>query len=128
MAQAQSQLAEEKELRQALELNQTSWQIKHKQLQDEMTDFKGKKESETTDLREQIRDLMFFLEAQKQIESSAEREEIASGRIVIGPGSTPKSTTPKSKSKRDKKHWSDYRAVSFTCKIVLYTVKMPVKY
>ncbi|XP_001603354.2 BRCA1-associated protein [Nasonia vitripennis] len=100
LTQAQSQLSEEKELRQALQHNQTSWQIKHKQLQDEMNEFKEKKEVETTDLKEQIRDLMFFLEAQKQIENSADREEIASGRIVVGPGST----TPKSKSKKDKKH------------------------
>lgn len=98
-------MAEEKELRQALQLNQTSWQNKHKQLQDEMSEFKEKKEVETTDLKEQIRDLMFYFEAQKQIANSADREEIASGRIVVGPGSTsPKSTTPKSKTKKDKKH------------------------
>ncbi|XP_058794633.1 BRCA1-associated protein [Phymastichus coffea] len=105
LSQAQSQLAEEKELRQALQHNQASWQAKHKKLQDEMNEYKEKKESESSDLQEQIRDLMFFLEAQKQIENSAEKEEIASGRIVIGPGSTPtKTTTPKSKNKKDKKH------------------------
>lgn len=103
--QAQSQLAEEKELRQALQMNQLTWQNKHKQLQDEMSELKDKKEAESTDLKEQIRDLMFFLEAQKQIENSAEREEIASGRIVMESGSsnTPKSNTPKSKNKKDKK-------------------------
>lgn len=107
LTQAQAQLSEEKELRQALQLNQTSWQIKHKQLQDEMNDMKEKKELEATDLREQIRDLMFFLEAQKQIENSSEREEIASGRIVMEPNpdnKNPKSTTSKSKNKKDKKH------------------------
>ncbi|XP_014229674.1 BRCA1-associated protein [Trichogramma pretiosum] len=98
LSKLQTQLTEEKELRLALQRNQTSWQEKHKKLQDEMNDYKEKKESETTDLREQIRDLMFFIEAQKQIENSAEKEEIASGRIVVGPGST------KTKSKREKKH------------------------
>jgi BRCA1-associated protein len=105
LMQSQIQLTEEKELRQALQLNQTSWQIKHNQLQVEMDDYKKKKEVETGDLREQIRDLMFFLEARNKIENSDEREEIASGRIVIGPGSqVPKPTTPKSKNKKDKKN------------------------
>ncbi|XP_014211557.1 BRCA1-associated protein [Copidosoma floridanum] len=103
LTQIQAQLAEEKELRKALQDNQTSWQIKHKQLQDEMNVYKEKKETEINELNEQLRDLMFFLEAQKQIENSADKEEIASGRIVIEPSSNnPKSNQPKSKNKRDK--------------------------
>lgn len=104
LSQTQAQLAEEKALRQALQHNQSSWQIKHKELQDEMNDLKEKKEVETTDLREQIRDLMFFLEAQKQIENSPDKEEIASGRIVIESNSDNKNTKSKNKSKKDKKH------------------------
>lgn len=104
LTQVQAQLIEEKELRKALQDNQISWQIKHKQLQDEMNDYKKKKEAETTDLREQLHDLMFFLEAQKEIEKSADKEEIASGRIVMESGSnTSKANQQKSKSKRDKK-------------------------
>ncbi|XP_011705414.1 PREDICTED: BRCA1-associated protein [Wasmannia auropunctata] len=81
LAQIQAELTEEKDLRKALQLNQTSWQVKHKKLQDELST----KEAEITDLKEQNRDLMFFLDAQKQIDESVDRDEIATGRIVIPP-------------------------------------------
>ncbi|XP_011315418.1 BRCA1-associated protein isoform X2 [Fopius arisanus] len=98
--QAQSELSEEKELREALQLNQTSWQTKHKQLQDELKECKSTKESEIQDLKEQIRDLMFFLEAQKQIENSTDKDDIAGGTIIV----PETSTTPKSRSRRHRKH------------------------
>ncbi|XP_015603552.1 BRCA1-associated protein isoform X2 [Cephus cinctus] len=101
LAQAQAELSEEKELRQALQLNQTSWQTKHKQLQDELCNYKDAKEVELTDLREQIRDLMFFLEAQRLIENSADRDEIAAGRIVLGQSSSsPKQASSKRQQKK----------------------------
>lgn len=87
LAQVQAELTEEKDLRKALQLNQTSWQTRYKKLQDELSELKKTKEAEITDLKEQIRDLMFFLDAQKQIEESADRDEIAAGRIVIPPSS-----------------------------------------
>ena len=83
LVQAQSDLTDEKELRKALQLNQTSWQTKNKQLQDELSEYKGTKETEVTDLREQVRDLMFFLEAQKQIENSSDKADIAGGQIIV---------------------------------------------
>ncbi|XP_024872142.1 BRCA1-associated protein [Temnothorax curvispinosus] len=81
LAQIQTELSEEKDLRKALQLNQTSWQAKYKKLQDDV----ATKEAEITNLKEQNRDLMFFLDAQKQIDESADRNEIAAGRIVIPP-------------------------------------------
>ncbi|XP_077266009.1 BRCA1-associated protein isoform X2 [Temnothorax americanus] len=81
LAQIQAELSEEKDLRKALQLNQTSWQAKYKKLQDDV----ATKEAEITTLKEQNRDLMFFLDAQKQIDESADRNEIAAGRIVIPP-------------------------------------------
>ncbi|EZA54648.1 BRCA1-associated protein [Ooceraea biroi] len=89
LTQVQAELTEEKDLRKALQLNQTSWQTKYKKLKDELSELKTTKEAEVTDLKEQIRDLMFFLDAQKQVEESADRDEIAAGRIVIPP--SPKS-------------------------------------
>lgn len=43
---------------------------------------------------------MFFLEAQKQISESADRDEIAEGRVTIGEG--PQTSTSKT-SRRGKK-------------------------
>ncbi|XP_043271350.1 BRCA1-associated protein isoform X1 [Venturia canescens] len=102
LVQAQSELSEEKELRKALQLNQASWQIKHKQLQDELSECKVSKDSEITDLREQVRDLMFFLEAQKQIDNSVDKDEIASGQIILP--ETSKSVKHHRSSKSHKKH------------------------
>ncbi|XP_063989228.1 BRCA1-associated protein [Diachasmimorpha longicaudata] len=99
--QSQSELSEERELRQALQLNQTSWQTKHKQLQDELKESKNTRDKEIQDLKEQIRDLMFFLEAQKQIENLTDKDDIAGGTIIVPESST---ATPKSRTRRNRKH------------------------
>lgn len=78
-------MTEEKDLRKALQSNQVLWQAKYTKLQEELSELKSAKETEIADLKEQIRDLMFFLDAQKQIEESTDREEIAAGQIVIPP-------------------------------------------
>ncbi|KAL0119959.1 hypothetical protein PUN28_007969 [Cardiocondyla obscurior] len=98
LAQIQAELMEEKDLRKALQSNQTSWQEKYKKLQDELST----KDAEITDLKEQNRDLMFFLEAQKQIDESADRNEIATGRIVIPP--SPKDGKGSRGHKSQKRH------------------------
>ena len=104
LSQTQSELSEERALRKSLQLNQTSWQVNHKQLQDELSQYKIKKEAEVTDLKEQLRDVMFFFEAQKQIENSAHREEIAEGRIMIGPNANSSKNTSTRGSRRNPKH------------------------
>lgn len=104
LAQVQAELTEEKDLRKALQLNQTLWQTKYKKLQDELSELKATKEIEITDLKEQIRDLMFFLDAQKQIEESADRDEIAAGRIVIPPSSKNGKSSGSRGHKSHKKH------------------------
>ncbi|XP_008548344.1 BRCA1-associated protein [Microplitis demolitor] len=103
LSQAQAELTEEKALRHALEQNQFSWQSKHKQLQDELTEYKGAKESEIKDMKEQIRDLMFFFEAQKKIESSTDRDNIAGGTIIIPEASTT-TNKPSRSRKQNRKH------------------------
>jgi len=54
------------------------------------------------DVREQLRDVMFYLEAQKQISESADRDEIAEGRIVIGEAAQP-STPVTGSGKKDRR-------------------------
>lgn len=110
LSQTLSELSEEKQLSGALQANLTSCQKKHKELQIQFNEYKTAKESEITDLREQIRDVMFFFEAQKQIENSADKEDIAGGRIIIGQNtssnsSASSSTNPTRTSRRQhKKH------------------------
>ncbi|KOC66982.1 BRCA1-associated protein [Habropoda laboriosa] len=101
LVQVQAELTEEKELRKALELNQASWQDKYKTLENEMTECQRTKQVEVSNLTEQVQDLMFYLDAQKKVENSELREEIASGRIVIPETSTSaKKTTRPSKSRK----------------------------
>lgn len=102
LGQVQVELTEEKELRKALELNQASWQDKYKTLQNEMTEYQKTKQTEVTNLKEQVQDLMFYLDAQNKVESSELREEIATGRIVIPETSNTakKNNTRPSKSRK----------------------------
>lgn len=103
LSQIQTELIEEKALRKALNSNQTSWEIRYQKLQDERNKYKNTKESEHVDLKEQVRDLMFFIEAQQKIQQSTEKEDIASGHIVIP--EAPKAST----SHHHKKHSKDKR-------------------
>lgn len=68
-----------------------------------MTEYKEAKQAEVADLKDQVQDLMFYLDAQKKVEDSELRDEIASGRIMIPETSNPakKNTRPsKSRKKR----------------------------
>lgn len=104
LTQVQSELKEEKELRSALQINQTFWQAKYNKLQQELSEFKCAKESELKDLQEQVRDFMFYFEAQKQIENSANRDEIAAGQIVIAPSPSSSKSKSSRSSKGSKRH------------------------
>lgn len=81
----QAILTEEKELRRALELNQSSWRSKCDRLEKEILDATAVKQTEIDDLKEQLRDLMFYLDARLGLENAENKEEIAAGTIVIPP-------------------------------------------
>ncbi|XKL64318.1 hypothetical protein PGB90_004404 [Kerria lacca] len=93
LTQTQSELSDEKQLCVALQMNQVTWQNKFNALENEFKEYKKNKELELTELKEQLRDVMFYFEAQKKIAESSDREEIAEGTIVIAesPASTSKS-------------------------------------
>ncbi|CAH0392002.1 unnamed protein product [Bemisia tabaci] len=84
LSQTQSELSDERQLSQALQENQTAWQSRFNNLEKEFKDFKSSRDEEMKELKEQIRDLMFTLEAQNFIANSDNRDEIAEGRIVVG--------------------------------------------
>ena len=77
------ELEEEKALNQSLIINQD----KLKQIEED-------KNKRIKELEEQVRDLMFFLDAQSKVEASANKEEIQSGQVVI------EQKKPKQKSKK----------------------------
>lgn len=91
-----SELNEEKQLGKALRNNQQQWQSKVTKLENKYAEFKAAKEKEINDLKEQVRDLMFFIDAKQIIEKSEDKEDIAGGTISVPDAS-------KSKPKKVKK-------------------------
>ncbi|KAJ4445291.1 hypothetical protein ANN_07095 [Periplaneta americana] len=102
LATTQSELQDERQMNRSLQQNQTVWQSKFQTLEKQFNEYKAAKDKELADVREQLRDVMFFLEAQKQISESADRDEIAEGRIVIGESAQP-STPAVGNGKKDRR-------------------------
>lgn len=88
--------AEEQELNKSLRQNQEEWQRKLVEIEKS----KEQKDAELKDLQEQLRDLMFFLEAKDKLKNvtEASKEEIESGHIYIQP-STSSSSVKSNRSK-----------------------------
>jgi BRCA1-associated protein len=72
-------LSEEKQFSKTLQLNQSSWQTKYSDLEK----LYQEKEKEVVDLKDQVRDLMFYMEAQNTIQNSELKDEIAEGSVTI---------------------------------------------
>lgn len=87
-------LAEEKQFSKTLQLNHNSWQTKYSTLEK----LHKEKEQEVNDLKDQVRDLMFYMEAQNTISNSDMKDEIAEGSVTIG-----ESSGVKNKNRRKKK-------------------------
>jgi len=67
----------------ALQSNQTSWQAKYSLLETNYRKYQIEKEGEITELKDQIRDLMFYMEAQNTIANSDLKDEIATSSISV---------------------------------------------
>lgn len=82
----------------ALQSNQTGWESKHATLNDKFECYRKEKEAEIADLKDQIRDLMFYMEAQNVVANSELKNEIADTSISIAaPVETPKKSTRRKK-------------------------------
>ena len=84
------ELNEERQLSKAMRNNQQQWQNKFSELEKSFTELKLSKEKEMHDLEEQVRDLMFFIDAQQLIQKSEHREDIVSGTVTVGEAPQPK--------------------------------------
>merc|ERR550525_2111984 len=96
-----NELKEEKQMNENLLHNQIAWQKKFSDKKN-MEQMRLEKDREITDLKEQMRDVMFYLEAQNKVVQSPLRDEIQQGEVTIGEGSsaTNAGNTPKSGSSR----------------------------
>lgn len=97
------ELQDERELNHSLCTNQSQWQEKINKLETQMKQMKEEKDTELKDLKEQLRDVMFYFEAQQKLSTTTEvtQEEIEGGQIVVGAaGPSPGKSTRKAKKKR----------------------------
>lgn len=82
---AHSELADERQLGTALRANQVDWQQRQTKLETKLLNLRTEKDREIEELRDQIRDLMFYIDAGKKIADSADRDDIAGGTVTVGP-------------------------------------------
>uniref|UniRef100_A0A1E1X5M3 Brca1-associated protein n=1 Tax=Amblyomma aureolatum TaxID=187763 RepID=A0A1E1X5M3_9ACAR len=102
LTKTKAELQEEKEINKCLRENQVAWQSKLKDVETRLQELQETKDKEIQDLQEQLRDLMFYLDAKEKIgSSSAEMQlQLQEGTIVVGnPGP---SGTPTQKQRRRK--------------------------
>ncbi|XP_034487232.1 BRCA1-associated protein [Drosophila innubila] len=94
----QKQLTEERELSKALQTNQSSWHIKYKSLEQQYNEFKHNHDKEVTDLQEQLRDVMFFLDTQQKMANTE-----LSGASITGVSDKDPDTSSRRGNRRKKK-------------------------
>ncbi|KAI1303193.1 BRCA1-associated protein [Halotydeus destructor] len=100
MSKVIADLQEEIEINKCLRQNQEGWQKKLDETEKRLKQVTEDKEKEVAELKDQVRDLMFFLEAQQKLQDvpEATREEIEGGQIVMSPSTS--TAKPRSKGKR----------------------------
>lgn len=89
----------------ALRSNQREWELKCAAVEKKFSEYRIEKEEQIKSLKDEIRDLMFYLEAQDVVANSQLKDEIADTSISISqPPDAPGSTSSGSKKSRRKKH------------------------
>lgn len=106
-----TELKEEQEMNKYLRTNQIQLQTKLKEEEKKLKDTCDEKDRQITEVQEQLRDVMFYLEARQKInEMPADtRQEIQEGQINIAvasaapsPGAITKQTSRRGRGKRNK--------------------------
>ncbi|XP_031634737.1 BRCA1-associated protein [Contarinia nasturtii] len=98
----QKELNDEREMIKALRSNQSEWEAKCSQLEEKYKKYQTEKETEIGELKDEIRDLMFYMEAQNAVANSHLKDEIDDTSITISPPSNPEASGSK-KTRRKKK-------------------------
>lgn len=89
----------------ALRSNQREWQSKCTAVEKKFNDYRTEKEEQISSLKDEIRDLMFYMEAQSAVANSQLKDEIADTSISISqPPDALGSASSGSKKSRRKKH------------------------
>lgn len=86
----------------ALRSNQSDWETKCAQLEQKFEKYQTDKEAEIANLKDEIRDLMFYMEAQNAVANSNLKDEINDStiKIVDAPASASPAAAAAGSSKR----------------------------
>ncbi|KAK2711727.1 BRCA1-associated protein-like [Artemia franciscana] len=103
LSKAQQDLKDEKELNQCLLENQSTYKKRQDSLEKQMKEISQEKDQAINELREQLRDLMFYMDAQLKIGNSEMKDEIVQGQVVIPAPQQPTTTSGKKSTGRKKK-------------------------
>lgn len=105
----QADLNEEKELNKCLSSNQEIYQKKLLSLEESLNKSNKEKEKEIQDLQAQLRDIMFYLDAQAKFDESKDvtKEELQDSQLIINQSESSASamndsTTSKGRRKKKK--------------------------
>ncbi|KAK7480039.1 hypothetical protein BaRGS_00028676, partial [Batillaria attramentaria] len=97
------ELQEERDINKSLLENQQLWQKRVTSLETTVKDLSESKDKEISELRDQLRDVMFYLEAQDKLANTADvsQEEIQDGQVIVGAAaSSPSSSARRGRKKR----------------------------
>lgn len=105
LANCQKELTDEREMIKALRSNQSDWETKCAQLEQKFQKYQTDKEAEIANLKDEIRDLMFYMEAQSAVANSNLKDEIkdATIKIVDAPPSAASPGSSKQRGRGKKK-------------------------
>lgn len=92
---------DEHEMIKALRSNQHVWEVKCTEVEEKFKKYQIDKETEILNLKDEIRDLMFYMEAQNTVANSDLKDEINDTSISIA---QPAQTSSGSKKSRRKKN------------------------
>ncbi|KAL5016961.1 hypothetical protein ScPMuIL_006550 [Solemya velum] len=94
-------LQEEKQMNGCLRQNQEGWQNRVELLEEQVKNITEIKDKEMKDLQEQLRDVMFYLEAQQKLANTDEvsQEEIQESQVILGAAANPPTNSKKTRKK-----------------------------
>ncbi|XP_059177999.1 BRCA1-associated protein-like [Physella acuta] len=98
-----SDLQDERQMNKSLLENQQVWQGKITMLEERLKQISDKKDQEIAELQEQLRDVMFFLDAQQKFANSPgiTQDELQGAQVIVGESAaTPGNRGKKSRKKR----------------------------
>ncbi|CAL1548415.1 unnamed protein product [Lymnaea stagnalis] len=97
-----SELQDERQMNKSLRENQQLWQEKTKGLEERLKQVSDKKDQEISELQEQLRDIMFYLDAQRKLAENpgVSQEEIQGGQVIVGAAATPAGNGKKIRKKK----------------------------